>query len=84
MAQGTDRDNGWEVLIPAAAFKNAHSSFFGDKPFRLVLPDLLDLYRHINDYVERHRAVLLRAAYDPGTFFVKTVRPATRPFITPG
>ncbi len=49
-----------EVLIPAVAFKNAHSSFFGDKPFRLILPDLLDLYRYIDAYVERHRAVLLR------------------------
>ncbi|HCD85063.1 MAG TPA: hypothetical protein DEQ45_14755 [Agrobacterium sp.] len=70
----SDRDGGWEVLIPAVAFKNAHSSFFGDKPFRLVLPDLLDLYRHINDYVERHRSVLLRGVEDPGTFFVKTVK----------
>ena len=25
----SDRDNGWEVLIPAAAFKNSSSSFFG-------------------------------------------------------
>jgi hypothetical protein len=24
----------------------------------LILPDLLDLYRHIDAYVERHRAVL--------------------------
>ncbi|NRP71515.1 hypothetical protein ILFOPFJJ_02402 [Ensifer psoraleae] len=70
----SDRDGGWEVLIPAVAFKNAHSSFFGDKPFRLVLPDLLDLYRHIDDYVERHRSVLLKGAADPGTFFVKTVK----------
>lgn len=70
----SDRDGGWEVLIPAVAFKNAHSSFFGDKPFRLILPDLLDLYRYIDAYVERHRAVLLRTAEDPGTFFVKTVK----------
>ncbi len=62
------------MLIPAVAFKNAHSSFFGDKPFRLILPDLLDLYRYIDAYVERHRAVLLRTAEDPGTFFVKTVK----------
>lgn len=70
----SERDGGWEVLIPAVAFKNAHSSFFGDKPFRLVLPDLLDLYRYIDDYVERHRATLLRGVADPGTFFVKTVK----------
>jgi hypothetical protein len=61
----SDRDRGWEVLIPAVAFKNAHSSFFGDKPFRLILPDLLDLYRYIDAYVERHRAVLLRTARIP-------------------
>lgn len=30
----SDRDNGWEVLIPSNAFKNANSSFFGSKPFR--------------------------------------------------
>ncbi|WP_395515525.1 hypothetical protein [Pseudorhizobium flavum] len=70
----SDREGGWEVLIPAVAFKNAHSSFFGDKPFRLVLPDLLDLYSYIDAYVDRHRAVLLRGAADPGTFFVKTVK----------
>lgn len=69
-----DREGGWEVFIPAVAFKNAHSSFFGDKPFRLVLPDLLDLYAYIDAYVDRHRAVLLRGAADPGTFFVKTVK----------
>ncbi|ENN89812.1 hypothetical protein RHSP_08544 [Rhizobium freirei PRF 81] len=70
----SDTLGGWEVLIPAIAFKNAHSSFFGDKPFRLVLPDLLDLYKYIDAYVETHRAVLLRTASDPGTFFVKTVK----------
>lgn len=70
----SDRDGGWEVLIPAVAFKNANSSFFGDKPFRLVLPDLLDLYRHIDNYVDRHRSILLKSATDPGTFFVKTVK----------
>ena len=36
----SDRAGGWEVLIPAVAFKNADSSFFSGKPFRLVLPDL--------------------------------------------
>ena len=70
----SDRDKGWEVLIPSNAFKNANSSFFGAKPFRLVLPDLLDLYKFLNDYIERHRAILLRNARDPGTLFVKTVK----------
>lgn len=70
----SERDQGWEVLIPANAFKNAHSSFFGSKPFRLVLPDLLDLYYHIGGYIDRHRGVLLGDSEDPGTFFVKTVK----------
>lgn len=74
----SDRDNGWEVLIPANTFKNASSSFFGQKPFRLVLPDLLDLYHHIDAYVSRHRAALLGEVKDPGTFFVKTTKSNTK------
>lgn len=70
----SDRDNGWEVLIPANAFKNSNSSFFGSKPFRLILPDLLDLYYYINAYIVRHRRILLADANDPGTFFIKTVK----------
>ena len=70
----SDRDQGWEVLIPSVAFKNANSSFFGSKPFRLVLPDLADLYHYIEEYIGRHRGVLLRDASDPRTFFVKTVK----------
>ncbi len=70
----SDRDRGWEVLVPANAFKNANSSFFGSKPFRLVLPDLLDLYKYLNAYIGRHRGVLLAGADDPGTLFVKTVK----------
>jgi len=70
----SDRDNGWEVLIPAVAFKNANSSYFGSKPFRLILPNLGGLYDHIQAYIERHRKLLLAGAEDPGTFFVKTVK----------
>jgi hypothetical protein len=68
------RDQGWEILIPSVAFKNANSSFFGQKPFRLVLPDMAGLYEMIDAYVDRHRARLLASADDPGTFFVKTVK----------
>jgi len=68
----SDRDHGWEVLIPANAFKNANSSFFGSKPFRLILPDLMDLYPHLETYIHRQRAVLLGSADDPGTLFVKS------------
>lgn len=64
----------WEIFIPAIAFKNADSSFFGTKPFRLSLPDLGGLYMHIDDYINIHRGLLLGAADDPGTFFVKTVK----------
>ncbi|AYM60613.1 hypothetical protein [Agrobacterium fabrum] len=69
-----ERERGWEVFIPSNAFKNSGSSFFGQKPFRLVLPDLLDLYTYLNAYIERHRKVLLGRAADPGTLFVKTVK----------
>jgi hypothetical protein len=68
------RDNGWEVLVPAVAFKNAHSAFFGQKPYRLVLPDLDGLYDRIDAWIDRHRAILIRNAVDPQTFFVKTVK----------
>ncbi len=70
----SDRDNGWEVLIPSVAFKNSGSSFFGQKPFRLILPDLLDLYKYLDAYIDRHRGVLLGGANDPQTLFVKTVK----------
>ncbi|WP_184345214.1 hypothetical protein [Rhizobium sp. N122] len=70
----SDRDHGWEVLIPSVAFKNSGSSFFGQKPFRLILPDLLDLYEYLNAHIDRHRGVLLGGAKDPGNLFVKTVK----------
>ncbi|KKB08813.1 hypothetical protein VE26_01710 [Devosia chinhatensis] len=70
----SERDQGWEVLIPSVAFKNSTSSFFGSKPFRLVLPDLAGLYDAIEAYIDRHRARLIDNAADPGTFFVKSVK----------
>ncbi len=70
----SERDQGWEVLIPSVAFKNANSSFFGSKPFRLILPDLGGLYHYLEAYIDRHRRVLLKHAADPGTLFVKTVK----------
>lgn len=72
------REGVWEVLVPAAAFKNAGSSYFRKNPFRLALPDLGGLYREIDDWLLTHRAVLLRSADDPGTFFVKTVKAKSR------
>ena len=73
-----DRVEGWEVLIPAVAFKNADSSFFAGKPFRLILPDLGELYRHLSAYIRKHRAALLATSDDPGTLFVKTVKTISR------
>jgi hypothetical protein len=70
----SERDSGWEVLIPSIAFKNSGSSFFGSKPFRLVLPDLGSLYPMIEHYLGRHRQRLIGGATDPGTFFVKTTK----------
>lgn len=74
----SERDAGWEIFIPAVAFKNATSSFFGSRPFRLVLPDLGGLYGYIDHYIDRGRALLLRTAADPGTFFVKSVKVSSR------
>lgn len=74
----SEREAGWEIFIPAVAFKNATSSFFGSRPFRLVLPDLGGLYDYIDFYIERGRALLLRTAADPGTFFVKSVKTSSR------
>ena len=68
------RERAWEVLIPSIAFKNASSSFFGKRPFRMLLPDFDGLYRHLETYIIRHRPLLLGDAADPGTFFVKTVK----------
>lgn len=70
----SERESGWEVFIPAVAFKNAHSSFFAGRPFRLVLPDLCQLYDHIDRYITHDRELLLGRAGDPGTFFIKTVK----------
>ncbi len=74
----SERDHGWEVVIPANAFKNSGSSFFDGRPFRLVLPDLGDLHRHIGEYIRRHRPVLLGAIADPATLFVKTTKVTSR------
>lgn len=73
-----ERDNGWEVFIPAIAFKNADSSFFSGKPFRLVLPDLCGLYGYIDRYLDDGRELLLGGARDPETLFVKTAKASSK------
>lgn len=72
------RDQGWEVFIPCAAFKNSGSVYFSKRPFRLLLPDLAGLYAAINTYLDRHRTALLAGIADPGTFFVKSVKASSR------
>lgn len=74
----SERDKGWEVLIPAAAFKNAHSSYFANRPLRVVLPDLGGLYSELDAYLRRHRARLLGHVVDPGVLFIKTVQSRSR------
>lgn len=69
-----DRGKVWEVFIPASAFKNSGSSYFGRQPFCLALRDLGGLYEQIDIYLNKHRPRLLGAMPDPGTFFVKTVK----------
>lgn len=73
-----EKAEGWEIYIPSVAFKNATSSFFGSRPFRMLLPDLAGLYEQLDAYLERHRAVLLGRFADPGTFFVKSVTARSR------
>jgi hypothetical protein len=46
-----DTQNGWEVFIPAASFKNSTSSFLGGGPFQLILPDLSNLYQIIDEHI---------------------------------
>jgi len=67
-------DNGWEVYIPAIAFKNSYSAFFRKGPFRVILPRLENLYAFVDEYLVRHRTRLLRGYSDPGTFFVRTLK----------
>lgn len=73
-----DLSGGWEVFIPAVAFKNASSSFFSRKPYQLLLPDLGRLYEFIDIYLQRDRQILLGGAEDPRTFFVKSAKLTTK------
>lgn len=70
----SERHHGWEVYAPAAAFKNAASTYFSGGPFRLILPDIGGLYEEIAAYLRTHRARLLGEVKDSGAFFVKTAR----------
>jgi hypothetical protein len=74
------QDNAWVVHIPAIAFKNWDSNFFRHGPFHAILPDLDNLYSHIDAYLRRHRAVLLGGFGEASTFFVRTMR---TPLVSP-
>lgn len=73
-----EREDCWEVYIPAAAFKNARSSFFRGKPYRLFLRNHDGLYSRIQRYLEHHRRYLLAGMPDPGTFFVRSALSSPR------
>ena len=70
----SEKGGGWEVFAPAIAFKNSHSSFFRNQPFKLLLPDSEGLYEFIEAYICRCRATLLSGRPDPDTFFVRSGR----------
>lgn len=72
-------ERSWEVIIPAAAFKNGHSSFFRGRPFQMALPDLQGLYAWIKRYIDVDRPRLLEGRPDPGTFFVRAQRDGVPP-----
>ena len=60
----------WQVWIPAASFKNSKSSFFRGRPYSAILPDLQNLYWYIDEYLLKHRNVLMGDGLDVATFFV--------------
>jgi integrase len=53
---------------------NNQSDHLPEAATRLILPDLLDLYKYLEAYIDKHRGMLLGNAKDPGTLFVKTVK----------
>ncbi len=67
-----EMEDSWEVFVPLSAFKNGRSSFFNGRPYRLILPDVADLYQLIEEYSQRHRGRLLGETKDPQTLFVRT------------
>jgi hypothetical protein len=63
----------WVVTVPASAFKNRTSSFFGGRAWELELPDLEGLYDHIQEYLSYARPLLLHGASDPQTVLVRKI-----------
>ena len=75
------RGAGWEVSIPCAPFKKAHSAYFSRRPFRLVLQSGRSVPMD-PCLPEGSSHTIARRVRDPGTFFVKTVKSNSRPFGT--
>lgn len=73
-----EREGCWEAFIPATAFKNARSSFFRGRPYRLLLRDHEELNYRIERYLLRYRRYLLGGMTDPGTFFVRSALSSPR------
>jgi hypothetical protein len=61
----------WEIFIPCVAFKNYRSSFFASSPYRLRLPNLSSLWSAIDEYLSKHRPVLIGSFKDTGALFVR-------------
>lgn len=62
--------DGWRTHPPIPNYSAAYNV---TSPFRLILPDLLDLYKHLEAHINR-RGVPLGPAQDPCTLFVKPVK----------
>lgn len=67
-----DEYGGWEVVVPRAAFKNAHSGAFSGEPFRVRLPDWDGLHERIQIYLRKARPMLARQNPETDALFVST------------
>lgn len=64
----------WEVFVPRSAFKNAKSKLYRGRPFRMVLPDVDNLYERLALYVDHCRSYLAADVEDPGWLFINRRR----------
>jgi len=71
------RGDKWVVVISWKLFKNKQSSFFGSKKkkhdYERVLADKDGLYMWIEEYIRKHRPILLKGV-SSDTFFVGTLK----------
>jgi hypothetical protein len=74
------RGDKWVIAIPRKLFKNKHSSFFGSKKkhdYEKVLADKDGLYGWIEEYINKHRPVLLKGSESDVFFFNTPDYPVT-------